>query len=96
MATPNVEAVQVYKSLVDGLLKRAVQVKPNEQIEPPLSEGVLGESIWQVSGTSADVVKHLNQQTLFAAVEIAFRDKFYYILVRLSSFAATICGMATY
>lgn len=92
MATADVEAVQVYKDLVDSLLKRSAQVKPEEQIEPPLSEALLGESIWQVSGTGADAVKHLNQQTQFAAVEIAFREKFYHILVRHSDLIASISG----
>ncbi|KAJ5161461.1 hypothetical protein N7492_006853 [Penicillium capsulatum] len=84
MATADVEAVRVYKAHVDGLLKRAVQVKPEEKIEPPLTEGLLGESIWQVSGTAADAVKQLNQQTQFAAVEIAFRETFYRILASTS------------
>ena len=86
MATANVEAVQVYKALVDDLLERAAQVKPDKQIEPPLTEALLGEPIWQVSGGGAETIKQLNQQTQFAAVEIAFREKFYRILVsRISS-----------
>lgn len=81
MATANVEAVQVYKTLVDDLLERAAQVKPDKQIEPPLTEALLGEPIWQISGGGAEVTKQLNQQTQYAAVEIAFREKFYRILV---------------
>ena len=82
MATAEVEAVRVYKELVEILLDRAAQVKANKQIEPPLTETSLGESIWHVPDEYQGVVQGLNQQTQFAAVEIAFREKFYRILVR--------------
>jgi hypothetical protein len=82
MAAPELEAVRLYKEVVDRLLERAAQVKPNSQIEPPLTEGTLGEPIWQVPTEKQEVVKELNPQTQFAAVEIAFREKFYRILVR--------------
>ncbi|KAJ5175419.1 uncharacterized protein N7482_001296 [Penicillium canariense] len=80
MAAPEFEAVRVYKEVVDRLLERAAQVKPDSQIEPPLTEGVLGEPIWRVPGEKQEIVKQLNPQTQFAAVEIAFREKFYRIL----------------
>jgi THO complex subunit 1 len=80
MASVEIEAVRVYKGLVEGLLDRATQVKP-EQIEPPLTEGLLGDRIWQVPEQEEATVKQLNQQTQFAAVEIAFREKFYHLLV---------------
>ena len=82
MATVNVVALQVYKGLVDNILDRAAQVKPDRQIEPPLTEALLGDSIWQVPRQEEGIVKHLSQQTQFAAVEIAFREKFYRMLVR--------------
>lgn len=82
MAAPELEAVRLYKEVVDRLLERAAQVKHNSQIEPPLTEGTLGEPIWQVPTEKQEVVKELNPQTQFAAVEIAFREKFYRILVR--------------
>lgn len=74
--------MQVYKGLVDSLLDRAAQVKADKQIEPPLTETLLGESIWQVPEEHQGAVQGLNQQTQFAAVEIAFREKFYRVLVR--------------
>ena len=86
MATAEVAAVQVYKRLVDSLLERAAHAKPSKQIEPQVTEALLGESIWQVPKEDQRVVQSLNQQTQFAAVEIAFRDKFYYILVRKTLF----------
>lgn len=86
MAIAEIDAVQVYRALVDGLLDRAAQVKPDKHIEPPVTEALLGESIWQVPEQEQGVVKHLNQQTQLAAVEIAFREKFYRILVRSTAF----------
>ncbi|KAJ5632288.1 hypothetical protein N7490_008627 [Penicillium lividum] len=83
MASVEVEAVQVYRELVDGLLDRAAQIKTDKQIEPPLTEALLGEPIWQIS-SEHNGVKLLNQQTQYAAVEIAFREKFYHILASTS------------
>lgn len=81
MADVDVEATRIYRRLVDDLLDRAERVKPDKQIEPPLTEAQLGELIWQVQGDDAQVVDRMNQQTQFAAVEIAFREKFYSVLV---------------
>ena len=81
MADVDVEATPIYRKLVDNLLNRAEHAKPDKQIEPPLAEAQLGESIWQIHGDDAQMVDRLSQQTQFAAVEIAFREKFYHVLV---------------
>lgn len=81
MADVDVEATPIYRKLVDDLLNRAERAKPDKQIEPPLAEAQLGESIWKIHGDDAQVVDRLSQQTQFAAVEIAFREKFYHVLV---------------
>lgn len=81
MATTDIEAGQVYRRLVDRLLDHAVQVKADGQIEPPLTEAHLGDAIWQVPEEDEGIVKALSQQTQYAAVEIAFREKFYRVLV---------------
>lgn len=87
MALPEIDAVSVYKGLVDHLLERAVQVKPDGQIEPPLTEALLGKTIWKSPETDKEeAIQRLNQQTRLAAVEIAFRDTFYRILVWKRSF----------
>jgi THO complex subunit 1 len=86
MASVEVEAVQVYRGLVDNLLDRAAKVKTDKQIEPPLTEALLGDRIWQLPVDDKVSEKLLNQQTQFAAVEIAFREKFYHILVRRMRF----------
>jgi hypothetical protein len=81
MAHEDVAGVQVYRRQVDNLLDRAAQVKPDKQIEPPLSEAHLGEPTWQLSTEDQEATGHLNQQTRLAAVEIVFREKFYRVLV---------------
>jgi THO complex subunit 1 len=82
MANEDAAGVQVYKRLVDDLLNRAAKAKPDKQIEPPLTETHLGESIWQLPSEDNEATKDLSQQTKLAAVEIAFREKFYRVLVR--------------
>ncbi|KAJ5273582.1 hypothetical protein N7478_008707 [Penicillium angulare] len=84
MAPVEVEAVQVYKEQVNGLLDRAAQIKPDKQIEPPLTEAVLGELIWQLPPQQDEIIKSLNPQTRLAAVEIAFREKFYHTVAATS------------
>ncbi|KAJ5403890.1 hypothetical protein N7509_003761 [Penicillium cosmopolitanum] len=85
MAPIETDAVRVYKGLVDSLLDRAVQVKPDGQIEPPLTETLVGKAIWEApEGREQEAVQQLNQQTRLAAVEIAFREKFYRILASTS------------
>jgi THO complex subunit 1 len=81
MENAGVAGVQIYKRLVDSLLDRAAQVKLDKQIEPPLTEAHLGETIWKPLPQDEEAIKHLNQQTRPAAVEIAFRQKFYHLLV---------------
>jgi THO complex subunit 1 len=81
MANEDDAGVHAYKRLVDSLLDRAAQVKPDKQIEPPLTETHLGESIWQVPSEDDKAINHLTPQTKLAAVEIAFREKFYRVLV---------------
>jgi THO complex subunit 1 len=66
---------------VDSLLDRAAQVKLDKQIEPPLTEAQLGETIWRPLPEDEEAINHLNAQTKPAAVEIAFREKFYRLLV---------------
>ncbi|THC95755.1 hypothetical protein EYZ11_004752 [Aspergillus tanneri] len=80
MTDVDAESIHVYRRLVDDLLAKADQVKPDKQIEPPLTETHLGESIWLVQGKDEQVTKRFSQQTQFAAVEIAFREKFYSLL----------------
>ncbi|RAL13666.1 THO complex subunit THO1/HPR1, partial [Aspergillus homomorphus CBS 101889] len=84
MAEVDVGAIPVYRSLIDELLSRAEHAKPEGQIEPPLTETQLGDSFWLVQGEDAQTAKKLGQQTQLAAVEIAFREKFYSLLATTS------------
>lgn len=81
MANADVDVIDVHRRLIDSLLAKAEQVKPGKEIEPPLTETQLGESFWLIQDEDALPVKQLSQQTRFAAVEIAFREKFYGLLV---------------
>ncbi|PYH47221.1 THO complex subunit THO1/HPR1 [Aspergillus saccharolyticus JOP 1030-1] len=84
MAEVDVGAIPLYRSLIDELLSRAEHAKPDGQIEPPLTEAQLGDSFWLIQGEDAQVIKKLGQQTQLAAVEIAFREKFYSLLATTS------------
>jgi hypothetical protein len=81
MSVAEHDAMHVYRKLVDDLLSRAEQIKKDAQIEPPLTEAHLGESIWAIQVEEERLVEQLSQQTRFAAVELAFREKFYSLLV---------------
>lgn len=83
MTNTEVDATDIYRKLIDSLLAKAEQVKPGKEIEPPLTETQLGQSFWLVRGEDGLVVKQLSQQTHFATVEIAFRERFYALLVCL-------------
>ncbi|KAL4758465.1 THO complex subunit THO1/HPR1 [Aspergillus foveolatus] len=80
MAGTEVDVIEIYRRLIESLLGKAEQVKPGKEIEPPLTETQLGESFWLVRGEDEQTVKQLSQQTQFAAVEIAFRERFYGLL----------------
>jgi hypothetical protein len=85
MANADIDVINIYRRLVDSLLAKAEEVKPGKEIEPPLTETQLGESFWVVQGEDEEISKQLGQQTKFAAVEIAFRERFYSLLVRFSA-----------
>ncbi|GKZ21437.1 THO complex subunit 1 [Aspergillus brasiliensis] len=84
MADLDVGAIHAYRRLIDDLLNRAERAKPDNHIEPPLTESQLGDSIWLIQGNDEPLAKGLSQQTQFAAVEIAFREKFYSLLASTS------------
>ncbi|KAL4787559.1 THO complex subunit 1 transcription elongation factor-domain-containing protein [Aspergillus varians] len=80
MANADADVIGVYRKLINFLLAKAEQVKPGKEIEPPLTESQLGESFWVVQGEDVQLIEQLSQQTRFAAVEIAFRERFYSLL----------------
>ncbi|KAL4932293.1 THO complex subunit THO1/HPR1 [Aspergillus undulatus] len=80
MANADVDVVGIYRRLIDSLLAKAEQAKPGKEIEPPLTETQLGEAFWLVQGEDEQISKQLGQQTQYAAVEVAFRERFYSLL----------------
>ncbi|KAJ9299271.1 hypothetical protein DTO271G3_2893 [Paecilomyces variotii] len=80
----HIESVQVYRRLIESLLSKADELKPDKQIEPPLTETDFGDSAWRIEGSDANVLKRENQQASYAAVETAFREKFYDLLATTS------------
>lgn len=81
MSDADVESVKAYRQLVNDLLAKAAEVKPEKQIEPPLTEADLGGAIWHIPRPEGDTETEQNQQANYAAVETAFREKFYELLV---------------
>ncbi|GAD94918.1 THO complex subunit Tho1 [Paecilomyces variotii No. 5] len=80
----HIESVQVYRRLIESLLAKAEELKPDKQIEPPLTEADFGDSTWRIEGSDANVLKRENQQANYAAVETAFRERFYDLLATTS------------
>ncbi|KKK11881.1 hypothetical protein P175DRAFT_0494009 [Aspergillus ochraceoroseus IBT 24754] len=84
MADADADVINVYRRLIDSLLAKAEQVNPAKEIEPPLTETQLGDSIWLVQGEDEQITEKLSQPMQFAAVEIAFRERFYSLLASIS------------
>jgi THO complex subunit 1 len=81
MSDADIKSVKAYKELVRSLLAKAAQVKPAGQVEPPLTEVNLSDTIWRARGKDEVGLKEQAQQAHYAAVETAFREKFYELLV---------------
>ncbi|KAL3475306.1 THO complex, subunit THOC1 [Aspergillus californicus] len=84
MVNGDLDVTDVYRRLVDSLLTKAEEVKPGKEIEPPLTESLLGGSFWLVRGEDERIASQLNQQTKSSTVEIAFRERFYSLLATTS------------
>ncbi|KAN0086538.1 THO complex, subunit THOC1 [Elaphomyces granulatus] len=83
MSRVEIETVKAFRGLVHELLLKAAQVKPKKRIEPPLTEADLGDSIWHIKG-QGDVTDVKEQTQQYAAVETAFRERFYDLLATTS------------
>ncbi|KAJ0422562.1 THO complex subunit 1 transcription elongation factor-domain-containing protein [Aspergillus carlsbadensis] len=78
------DVVDAYRRSIGSLLAKAEEAKPGREIEPPLTETQLGESFWLLQGEDDQLSRQYNLQTRFAAVEIAFRERFYNLLATAS------------
>lgn len=83
MTGENIQSVQSYRTLVRELLEKAAESRKDSDIETPLTETDLGETLSQVQKIQEEVAGGQNQQAQYAAVETAFRERFYDLLVRL-------------
>ncbi|KAL5333174.1 THO complex subunit 1 transcription elongation factor-domain-containing protein [Aspergillus crustosus] len=80
MANADVGVIDIYRRSIDSLLEKAGHVKLGKEVEPPLTEHQLGEYFWLVQGKDGESPSNSSRQTKFAAVEIAFRERFYGLL----------------
>ncbi|KAK2760196.1 hypothetical protein FQN54_002263 [Arachnomyces sp. PD_36] len=84
MAGEEIQSVQSYRFLARELLEKAAEAKQDLDIEPPLTDADLGETLWRVQKIKDGVAGGKNQQAQYAAVETAFREKFYDLLATTS------------
>jgi hypothetical protein len=83
MAGEDVQSVKSYRILVRELLEKAAESKQDSDIESPLTDTDLGGTLWRVQKVKDEITGGQNQQAQYAAVETAFREKFYDLLVCL-------------
>ncbi|KAL1953543.1 hypothetical protein VTO42DRAFT_2620 [Malbranchea cinnamomea] len=83
MSVDDIPAVHFYRKVVQDLLEKAAEVKESPTIEPPLTEAELGDSIRDILQSRDDTTDNL-AQSHFAAVEAAFREKFYELVATTS------------
>jgi hypothetical protein len=79
----DVASVPAYRDLLEKLLAFAATIKRKQAIEPPLPTAELGERIRTIYENESLPAKE-NKQAHYAAIETAFRDKFYGLIVRPS------------
>lgn len=73
-----IDSTATYRCLVRDLLAKAAEVKKGHDVEPPITEASLGDLVDLKNG---NIQAETNKQMNFAAVETAFREKFYELLV---------------
>ncbi|KAL3460533.1 THO complex, subunit THOC1 [Aspergillus heterothallicus] len=84
MANVDSDVIDAYRKSIRSLLAKADEAKPGRAIEPPLTETQLGDSFWLLDGENEQLLQEYSLQTRFAAVEIAFRERFYNLLASTS------------
>lgn len=76
-----IDSTVAYRSLVRDLLAKAAEVKKGHEVEPPITEASLGDLVDRPYFKNGNIQPETTKQTNFAAVETAFREKFYELLV---------------
>jgi THO complex subunit 1 len=79
--TAAIDSTVKYRGLVRDLLAKATEIKKGHGVEPPITEANLGDLAARVHLKNDGVQSEPNKQHNYAAVEIAFREKFYELLV---------------
>lgn len=75
------DSTVAYRRLVRDLLAKAAEVKKGHDVEPPITEASLGDLVERASLKNGSIQPETTKQMNFAAVETAFREKFYELLV---------------
>lgn len=76
-----IDSSVAYRGWVRDLLAKAAEVKRGPDVEPPITEASLGDLVERAYLKNGNIQAETTKQTNFAAVEIAFREKFYELLV---------------
>jgi len=76
----DVTSVPAYREMVEKLLGFAATIKSEQAIEPPLVSAELGERVRLIYENESLPVKE-NKPAHYAAIETAFRDRFYDLIV---------------
>lgn len=84
MLDTTVGSTSTYRVLVRSLLDKAAEIKKGYDVEPPITEASLGDFVERAYYQSGNLQPDAKSQMHFAAVETAFRDKFYELLVSSS------------
>uniref|UniRef100_A0A093UX81 Uncharacterized protein P25A2.03 n=1 Tax=Talaromyces marneffei PM1 TaxID=1077442 RepID=A0A093UX81_TALMA len=78
------DSTVAYRRLVRDLLAKAAEVKKGHDVEPPITEASLGDLVERASLKNGSIQPETTKQMNFAAVETAFREKFYELLASTS------------
>lgn len=81
MAETAIDSTAAYRGLVRDLLAKAAEVKKGHNVEPPITEASLGDLVERAYLKNGKIQAETTKQTNLAAVETAFREKFYELLV---------------
>lgn len=81
MTDTAIDSTVAYRGLVRDLLAKAAEVKNGHNIEPPVTEASLGDLVERAYLKNGKIQAETAKQTNLAAVETAFREKFYELLV---------------
>lgn len=81
MSVQDIRTVQIYRKIVEELQEKAAELKRTPTIEPPLTEAELGDTIRDTLQRKIESEGNYSPQSHYAAVETAFREKFYELVV---------------